>query len=133
MYRRAVDLVRSSSSGDDTNSSSNKSGGKSKRKRCFIVFADVHHVDTQLAPSKKTISTANDEDEGEGITINDENDARLRKVAEYYGRAVYNHHRESNLNETKVQQNEESFVPTSLSYLRESQYMQWVYIVLRIT
>mmetsp|Transcript_1118 Transcript_1118/g.2578 ORF Transcript_1118/g.2578 Transcript_1118/m.2578 type:complete len:232 (+) Transcript_1118:174-869(+) len=53
MYRRAVDLVRSSSSGDDTNSSSNKSGGKSKRKRCFIVFADVHHVDTQLAPSKK--------------------------------------------------------------------------------
>lgn len=103
MYRRAVDLVRSSSSGDDTNSSSNKSGGKSKRKRCFIVFADVHHVDTQLAPSKKTISTANDEDEGEGITINDENDARLRKVALYYGQALIRHSQKSRGDQLQVE------------------------------
>jgi hypothetical protein len=76
------------------------------------VFADLHHVDTQMVIDKMDEETK----------INDENDARLRKVAEYYGRAVYNHHRESDLNETKVQRNEESFVPTSLSYSRESQF-----------
>lgn len=71
MYRRATDLVRSSTSEDD-NGSKNK-----KRKRCVIVFADVHHVDTQIKAAKDDV-------------INDENDARLRKVAEYYGRALYN-------------------------------------------
>ena len=67
MYQRATDLVRSSSLGGGSK------GGK-KRRRCVIVFADVHHVDTQTAA-------------GSGI-INDENDARLRKVADYYGRAL---------------------------------------------
>jgi hypothetical protein len=109
MYRRVTDIISSSSTG--------------KGKRAFIVFADLHHIDTQMVIVKMDEETK----------INDENNARLRKVAEYYGRAVYNHHRESNLNETKVQRNEESFVPTSLSYSRESQYMQWVYVVLQIT
>ena len=71
MYRRATDLIRSSSSGEDGN-------GK-KRKRFFIVFADVHHADTQInAANKSNIESANDVD-GSSITTNDENDARLRK------------------------------------------------------
>mmetsp|Transcript_22374 Transcript_22374/g.48514 ORF Transcript_22374/g.48514 Transcript_22374/m.48514 type:complete len:1161 (-) Transcript_22374:36-3518(-) len=69
MYRRATDLVRSSTSEDD--------GKNKRRKRCVIVFADVHHVDTQIKAATDDV-------------INDENDARLRKVAEYYGRALYN-------------------------------------------
>ncbi|KAL9187896.1 hypothetical protein ACHAXT_006274 [Thalassiosira profunda] len=82
MYRRATDLVRSSSaSGDD--------GKGGRRKRCVIVFADVHHVDTQIKLSKGETS-AKDAD-GSTITINDENDARLRKVALYYGQALYNY------------------------------------------
>jgi hypothetical protein len=97
MYQRVTDLIRSSSTG--------------KSKRAFVVFADLHHVDTQMIIDKMDGETK----------VNDENDAGLRKVGEYYGRAVYNHHRESNLNETKVQRNEESFVPRSLSYSRESQ------------
>eukprot|EP00985_Skeletonema_marinoi_P003582 scaffold1546_cov121-Skeletonema_marinoi.AAC.10 len=72
MYRRATDLIRSSSSGED--------GSGGKRKICFIVFADVHHSDTQI----KAL------DNNDAI-INDENDARLRKVAWFYGNALYNH------------------------------------------
>ncbi|KAK1732255.1 exosome complex exonuclease RRP44 [Skeletonema marinoi] len=72
MYRRATDLIRSSSSGED--------GSGGKRKICFIVFADVHHSDTQIKAS----------DNNDAI-INDENDARLRKVAWFYGNALYNH------------------------------------------
>ena len=71
MYRRATDLIRSSSSSED---------GSSKRKICFIVFADVHHADTQIKLS-----------DNEDSIINDENDARLRKVAWFYGHALYNH------------------------------------------
>lgn len=81
MYRRATDLVRSSS-GDE---------GSSKRKqRCVIVFADVHHVDTQIKPSKKASSATATDVDGSSITINDENDARLRKVSWFYGRALHN-------------------------------------------
>ncbi|KAL7532912.1 hypothetical protein ACHAXR_004927, partial [Thalassiosira sp. AJA248-18] len=90
MYRRATDLVRSSSSssGDDE---SGGGGKKKQKKRCVIVFADVHHVDTQIKKSgcaSSSSSSANDVD-GSPITINDENDARLRKVAYFYGQALY--------------------------------------------
>ena len=88
MYRRATDLVRSS--GHDTGDNETTVGGgdnkkKKKKKRCVIVFADVHHVDTQL--NKKQFK------EEEGSIINDENDARLRNVALFYGHALhdYNH------------------------------------------
>jgi exosome complex exonuclease DIS3/RRP44 len=74
MYRRVTDLIRSSSMG--------------KQKRAFVVFADLHHVDTQFIDEAKMA--------GEDTRVNDENDARLRKVAEHYGRAVHNHHLESN-------------------------------------
>eukprot|EP00584_Thalassiosira_punctigera_P006948 CAMPEP_0172528152 /NCGR_PEP_ID=MMETSP1067-20121228/2630_1 /TAXON_ID=265564 ORGANISM="Thalassiosira punctigera, Strain Tpunct2005C2" /NCGR_SAMPLE_ID=MMETSP1067 /ASSEMBLY_ACC=CAM_ASM_000444 /LENGTH=1190 /DNA_ID=CAMNT_0013312021 /DNA_START=26 /DNA_END=3598 /DNA_ORIENTATION=+ len=86
MYRRATDLVRSSSSSVDDNS--NKSF---RRKRCVIVFADVHHVDTQIKPFENSneVTTTKDADGSSNVTINDENDARLRKVAHYYGRALY--------------------------------------------
>ena len=76
MYRRASDLVRSSSSGE--------AGGG--RRRAVIVFADAHHVDTQPGPPRVS------DDEGAEATIaNDENDARLRGVAHYYGRAIRDH------------------------------------------
>ncbi|KAL7508208.1 hypothetical protein ACHAXN_005291 [Cyclotella atomus] len=81
MYRRVTDLIRSSSTG--------------KQKRAFVVFADLHHVDTQFIDEGMM--------NGEDAKINDENDARLRKVAEYYGRAVHNHHRESNPGEDKME------------------------------
>ena len=72
MYRRVTDLIRSSSTG--------------KQRRAFIVFADLHHVDTQMMDDVELLV------EGEDVKINDENDAKLRKVADYYGRAVHNHH-----------------------------------------
>ena len=82
MYRRVTDLIRSSSTG--------------KQKRAFIVFADLHHVDTQFVDESEKL-------DGEDTKINDENDARLRKVAEYYGRAVHNYHRESDSDEDKME------------------------------
>ena len=96
MYRRATDLVRSSSgssgSSDDDDDSKEK---KKKRKRCVIVFADVHHVDTQITTTNNNTNTATSSTEYDGATmsssINDENDARLRKVAYFYGQAIYNH------------------------------------------
>ncbi|KAL7469408.1 hypothetical protein ACHAXS_009874 [Conticribra weissflogii] len=104
MYRRVVDLIRSSS-GEDVNTTgeTKKNGRRNNNKRCFIVFADVHHVDTQIDVSATAAAAAGSE-KGESkndkendatttttttITINDENDARLRKVAYYYGRALY--------------------------------------------
>ena len=78
MYRRVTDLIRSSSTG--------------KRKRAFIVLADLHHVDTQMIDDGEVR-------DGDETKINDENDARLRRVAEYYGRAMHNHQLETNLEE----------------------------------
>eukprot|EP00804_Cyclotella_cryptica_P007007 CCRYP_007129-RA/>CCRYP_007129-RA protein AED:0.06 eAED:0.06 QI:292/1/1/1/1/1/3/31/1093 len=77
MYRRVTDLIRSSSTGG-------------KRKRSFIVFADLHHVDTQHCGADDEESKKEEE---EVRKINDENDARIRKVAYYYGKALYNYQR----------------------------------------
>jgi len=64
-----MDLLRSSTSKDD-----NESG--SSNKRCAIFFPDCHHISTQLPQSDEKIS------------INEENDARIRQVASYYGEAL---------------------------------------------
>ena len=82
-YERVMDLLRSSGADDDdantnTNSkSNNKMDEHTKKRRCVIFFPDVHHVSTQYQQSgtKKT-------------SINDENDARIRQVALYYGEAL---------------------------------------------
>ena len=76
MYRRVTDLIRSSSS-----------SSRGKNRRSFIVFADLHHVDTQHC------CESDEKEEQETLIINDENDARIRKVAYYYGRALYNRRR----------------------------------------
>ena len=86
MYRRATDLVRSSGHDNDNDNSKTAVGGekkkkKKRKKRCVIVFADVHHVDTQLN-NKQFQEEEEEEEEEEGrMIINDENDARLRNVA----------------------------------------------------
>ncbi|KAL3821948.1 hypothetical protein ACHAXA_004436 [Cyclostephanos tholiformis] len=84
MYRRATDLVRSS-------------GGR-RNGRPVIVFADAHHVDTQIRPplsssNSNSAAAAPDEDDDDhydedATTINDVNDARLRGVALFYGRSL---------------------------------------------
>jgi hypothetical protein len=110
MYRRATDLVRSSSSSSSLSTSSASVGGdlggnrRRQQRRCVIVFADVHHVDTQIKsdlessahyvlPPTSAVSYDKNDDEtvdvGAITTINDENDARLRKVAWFYGRALH--------------------------------------------
>ena len=61
-YGRVVELLRSSSATSE----------KSESGRCCIFFPDVHHVETQ--PGKKSKES----------TINDENDRRIRMVAELY-------------------------------------------------
>jgi len=107
MYRRATDLVRSSSADDGSGS-----GKKEKKKRCVIVFADVHHVDTQISTSESPPdSKENNEQEQEGgVTINDENDARIRKVAYYYGKAIYNYQQQN-------QQQDDSLSPNEIEVL----------------
>ena len=104
MYTRATDLVRSSSSTSTTTTTTSSSGGIKKNgggsRRCDIVFADVHHVDTQInsrlpPPPADAVAVAvasNDGEEDEsaaasasasagGGTINDENDARQSNTA----------------------------------------------------
>jgi len=66
-YGRVVELLRSSSSSVP---SSPDSG------RCCIFFPDVHHVETQ--PTRQS----------NALTINDENDRRIRMVAEVYGSSL---------------------------------------------
>lgn len=65
-YGRVVELLRSSSATSE----------KSQSGRCCIFFPDVHHVETQ--PGKKSRES----------TINDENDRRIRMVAELYGSSL---------------------------------------------
>ena len=71
-YGRVVDLLRSST----VTSSTSAGGTLDGDDRCCIFFPDVHHVETQ--PGKK---------DG-GSTVNDENDRRIRMVAEVYGSAL---------------------------------------------
>ena len=68
-YNRVVELLRSSTS-------KNEDDKGSVKKRCAIFFPDNHHISTQLLHSE------------EKITINEENDARIRQVALYYGEAL---------------------------------------------
>ncbi len=68
-YNRVMELLRSSSS-------KNKDEKGSNNKRCAIFFPDNHHISTQLPLSENNKS------------INDENDARIRQVALYYGEAL---------------------------------------------
>jgi exosome complex exonuclease DIS3/RRP44 len=80
MYRRATDLVRSG-------------GGSGRRRngRPVIVFADAHHVNTQIRPTPPSSAAVDDDDDRhdeDGTTINDVNDARLRGVALFYGRSL---------------------------------------------
>jgi|UPI000581A03B exosome complex exonuclease DIS3/RRP44 len=71
-YDRTVELLRA------------VGGGKTKTtKRCGIFFADPHHAATQLEHDETKI-------ERKGNSINDENDARIRKVADYFGTALKN-------------------------------------------
>ena len=69
-YNRVMELLRSSSS-------KTKGDKGPTNKRCAIFFPDNHHISTQLSgvEEKKT-------------SINDENDARIRQVALYYGEAL---------------------------------------------
>lgn len=76
-YDRTVELIRSVGSGGE--SSSNDSGKASKQhKRCSIFFPDTYHIDTAY------VNIQHDETR----TINDENDARIRKVAEFFGNTL---------------------------------------------
>ena len=97
MYRRATDLVRSGGGGGG---GSERRGGGGNR-RPVIVFADAHHVDTQVrtppsssSPASAAVDDDDDDDSFEGATndavttINDENDARLRNVAMFYGTSL---------------------------------------------
>lgn len=59
-YDRTVDLLRSVGSGDQKNA------------RCCIFFPDPHHVATATVENSQQ-------------TANDENDERIRNVAEYFG------------------------------------------------
>ncbi|GFH54366.1 exosome complex exonuclease DIS3/RRP44 [Chaetoceros tenuissimus] len=61
-YNRVMDLLKSSTSKDDS----------SDKKRCAIFFPDCHHISTQIMAKKK-------------MTVNEENDMRIRQVALYYG------------------------------------------------
>ena len=65
-YNRVMELLRSSTSG----------GEGSAKKRCAIFFPDNHHVSTQPQSSENK------------KCINDENDARIRKVALYFGETL---------------------------------------------
>lgn len=78
-YDRTVELLRSVGGGAGTSQSSS-----STKKRCTIFFPDPHHVATA------TVVAADDANGEEGgaalqMTINDENDARIRNVAAYFG------------------------------------------------
>lgn len=61
-YNRVMDLLKSSTSKDDS----------SDKKRCAIFFPDSHHISTQIMAKEK-------------MTVNEENDMRIRQVALYYG------------------------------------------------
>ena len=126
MYRRATDLVRSSSNSSMEDDKQKKRQKKKENGRVVIVFADVHHVDTQLINSSNTPSSLdadtnnnnNDNDEEMATTttttttINDENDARLRSVALFYGQAIYNHY-----NHTTINDNDEESVPEEVEVI----------------
>jgi len=108
LYDQAVELLRSV--GGSYSSSSNDGGGGGKgtvvseklhRPQRHIFFADKHHVDTQVAistttsPSQSTLLPS----------VNDMNDARIRKVALYFGKHLQmynnnhhdNHHQNQNV------------------------------------
>jgi hypothetical protein len=97
MYGRATDLVRSGGGGGSTR----RGGGGDRRhhrRPPVIVFADAHHADTQIRPPGGggvpppyfDDADAADDDAmtTTTTTINDENDARIRGVALFYGRAL---------------------------------------------
>jgi exosome complex exonuclease DIS3/RRP44 len=68
-YNRTMDLLRSSVSKDSD-------GTGSSNKRCVIFFPDCHHIATQLPPSQEKKS------------VNDDNDARIRQVAMFFGESL---------------------------------------------
>jgi exosome complex exonuclease DIS3/RRP44 len=72
-YNRVMDLIRSSVSKGDTQD------GSKKNKRCAIFFPDTHHSATQI----DSLDFKN-----ENVSHNDENDAKIRQVAFYYGEAL---------------------------------------------
>lgn len=74
-YDRVMDLLRSSTADAKNNTDTNNKSDKKAKKRCVIFFPDVHHVSTQCNGEKQS-------------SINDQNDARIRQVALYYGEAL---------------------------------------------
>ncbi|KAL7544358.1 hypothetical protein ACHAWF_007745 [Thalassiosira exigua] len=85
MHRRATDLARSSSGDGIGGGTSAKGRGRRK----VVIFADAHHADAQV-PTRR----AGGDDGEEEVTPNDENDARLRRVAHHYGKALRDFSRE---------------------------------------
>lgn len=73
-YNRVLDLLRSSSSSNDY-----QNGSKSSR-RCAIFFPDTHHSGIE--------SSISDLDSLLEVSHNDENDAKIRQVAFFYGEAL---------------------------------------------
>mmetsp|Transcript_10950 Transcript_10950/g.13845 ORF Transcript_10950/g.13845 Transcript_10950/m.13845 type:complete len:1080 (+) Transcript_10950:70-3309(+) len=72
-YGRVMDLIRSSSANHSQNLNDKNTSSK---RRCVIFFPDIHHVSTQI---NRGTSESN---------INDDNDARIRQVAFYYGESL---------------------------------------------
>jgi exosome complex exonuclease DIS3/RRP44 len=85
-YDRTVQLIRSVNAREktmDNNNTTTTMNNKTETrqaKRCCIFFPDPNHVETAF------LST----EEKEYKSINDQNDARIRKVAEYFGNNLLN-------------------------------------------
>ncbi|CAB9502478.1 complex exonuclease RRP44 homolog A [Seminavis robusta] len=73
LYDQAVELLRSV-------------GGTQQAHYCGIFFPDQHHVETQISTTNTTTTTS----------MNDINDARLRLVAEYFGKHLQRNNNSSN-------------------------------------
>ena len=90
VYDQAVELLRSVGGTTTTTSSSSSNNtatadtAAQKSTRCGIFFPDQHHVETQVTQRLETNSS------NSNSSINDVNDARLRKVALYYGTQLQN-------------------------------------------
>ena len=94
-YTRVVELIRSSSSNNNSTDSSPKSknqmSGSSPShqqigERSVIFFPDVHHTETQI-PVRRSMETIQNNTQSKLSTINDENDQRIRLVANFFGKA----------------------------------------------
>ena len=82
-YDRAVALLRSSSSSSALDvATTSASAAHVPPRRCCLFFADVHHAATAREDEAAVAAAA--AASATGLTPNDRNDARIRRVAEFY-------------------------------------------------